>query len=487
MTSGHHRVVIVGAGLGGIATAIGLLADGCDDFVVLDQAPGVGGTWFHNRYPGAECDVMSHLYSFSFEPNPRWTRRYARQPEILAYIEGVVDKYGVRPHLRLSTPVRSMTWDEERHRWNIGTDQGELSADLVVSGVGMFNEPVWPSIEGLDRFEGRVLHTARWPEGELLAGQRVAVIGTAASAVQLVPELAKTAAQLHVFQRTPVWVLPKDDRPYTDEDIDTFVTDADALNALRDEITERVNRTMTFDDPEVIRLAVEGGNRNIEQVEDPTVRAKLTPFLPWGSRRPIVSNVYYPTFNRQNVELVTEPIERIERDGVVTADGALRPVDVVVCATGFAVTKYLSVIDVTGRDGRKLADEWADDPHAYLGVLASGFPNLVMLYGPNTNNGSILTMLESQAAFAVRQLRWMDEQGIAAFDVGRDVVERYNEELQTSLDAVVVWQAKPDGYYRGRSGRIVTQWPHSMADYDRRLREICPEQFDVVARADAVQ
>jgi cyclohexanone monooxygenase len=377
--------------------------------------------------------------------------------------------------------VRTMRWAEAGARWHIGTDGGELTADVVVSGVGMFNEPVWPAIEGLDRFGGPVIHTARWPEGERLEGKRVAVIGTAASAVQLVPELAKTVEQLHVFQRTPVWVIPKLDDPYTEEEIDTFVNDPASVAALREDLAARVNRGMTFKDEEGYRAAVEGGARNLAEVQDPEVRRKLTPTLPWGSRRPIVSNLYYPTFNRPNVELVTESIERIEPGVVVTSDGVERPVDVVVCATGFATTKYLSVIDVTGRDGRELAEEWAEEPRAYYGLMASGYPNLVMLYGPNTNNGSILTMLETQAAFAVRQIRWMTDNDVAWFDVRPEVVEEFNEQLQADLDKVEVWQAQPDGYYRGRSGRIVTQWPHRMVDYDDRLRAIGAEVFEIGA------
>ena len=468
----HHRVAIIGAGFGGIATAIGLRRDGCDDFVVIDKASGVGGTWHHNRYPGAECDVKSHLYCFSFEPNPRWSRRYAAQPEILAYLEGVVERYGLVPHLRLSTAVQSMTWEEDRSRWRLVTESGEITADVVVSAVGMFNEPVWPTIEGLHDFEGPVVHTARWPDDERFEGKRVAVIGTAASSVQLVPELAESVEQLFVFQRTPVWVLPKEDGAYTDEEISAFLDDPEALAALRQQLTDLVNRTMTFDDEELIRAAAENGWRNIDAVTDPEIREKLTPTLPWGSRRPLLSNRYYPTFNRPNVELVTDRIEKVVPEGVVSADGTLREVDAVVCATGFAVTRYLSVIDVVGRDGRRLGDDWADEPRAYLGVLAAGYPNLVMLYGPNTNNGSIVSMLEYQAEFAVRQVRWMTDEGIAWFDVRPEVVEDFDQRLQTALDAVEVWKAQPDGYYRGPSGRIVTQWPHTMLDYEAGLRAI---------------
>jgi cation diffusion facilitator CzcD-associated flavoprotein CzcO len=475
--SEHHRIIIIGAGFGGLSAAHYFLEDGVEDCIVIDQAPSPGGTWYYNRYPGAECDVMSHLYSFSWAINPRWSRRYAMQPEILAYVRDTVRDFGIEPKLRLSTTVKAMTWDEAAQHWHIATDRGDYTADFVVGAVGMFNEPSWPAIPGLVSFKGPVIHTARWPEGEDFAGRKVAVIGSAATAVQLVPELAETATHVFALQRTPVWVASKDDRPYAPEDIERFCNDPEELKALRAEIETRVNRTMTFKHQEILEKGAEDARRNIAAVRDDALRDRLTPTMPWSSRRPVMSNRYYPAFNRDDVELVTERIAAIEPEGVRLENGRLLEVDAIVCATGFAVSKFLSVLDVTGRDGRSLDQDWAEDPYAYLGVLMPGYPNLVTLYGPNTNNGSLITMLESAARFAVKQHRWMTEESIASFEIRSDVTKAFNEDLQKALDRIEVWRAKPDGYYRGRSGRIVTQWPHSMIDYENQLQAVTPDLF----------
>lgn len=475
----HHRLAVIGAGPGGICVAIKLLEAGIDDFVVLEQGSQVGGTWYHNRYPGAECDVMSHLYSYSFEPNPDWSQRYARQPEILAYLERTAEKYGVMPHVSLETRVSDATWDEHDEMWRVRTDTGrELVVQVLVSALGMFNEPVLPDIPGRDSFAGRSFHSARWPDDVDLSGQRVAVIGSAASSVQLVPEVAKIAERLLVFQRTAIWVLPKDDRPYTDEDRHRFRSDPTAMPELRRKLEASVNEMMTFSNPEFLANARKAGLENLAAVQDDELRERLTPKVPWGSRRPIVSNVYYPTFNRDNVDLVTDPIAKITPSGVRTADGAEHDVDVIVFATGFDTTRYLSAISVTGRDGTRLEDAWSDDPAAYLGVVTSGFPNLFMLYGPNTNNGSILQMLEYQAAFVVRFVQFMEQEGIAWVDLRPEAQAHFNRKLQTALDGIEVWRPETDGYYRGRSGRIVTQWPHSMEDYERMLGELSIVAFE---------
>jgi cation diffusion facilitator CzcD-associated flavoprotein CzcO len=273
-------------------------------------------------------------------------------------------------------------------------------------------------------------------------------------------------------------VLPKEDRHYSAEEREHFLRDPAALREFRDLLVDRVNRGMTFRDPEVLRQNEERGLAHLEVVVDPDLRAKLTPKFPWGARRPILSNKYFPTFNRDDVTLITDPIESITPNGIRTADGVEHAVDVIIFATGFATTKYLSVLDVTGRDGLRLEDAWADDPMAFLGVMTSGFPNLFMLYGPNTNNGSIITMLEHAADFVVRQVTLLDEAGLAWIDVKREVMEVFNVELQAELDKTEAWQADKEGYYRGRSGRIVTQWPSTMSDYDARLRAVGIDSFD---------
>jgi cation diffusion facilitator CzcD-associated flavoprotein CzcO len=449
--------------------AIRLREAGFEDFVLLEKGGSVGGTWYHNRYPGCACDIPSFLYSFSFEPKCDWSRPYGSQPEILAYMEHCAAKYGVLPHCRFGSGVLGAAWDERRARWTLALESGErVEADVVVSALGMFNELAWPAIEGLDAFAGTRFHSARWNWDHDLAGEAVGVIGSAASAVQFVPEIAKRAGQVHLFQRTANWVLPKEDTPYTAEQLEHFrAAPADAL-ALRDAIYQRVDGGMTFSDPAALAEMEAAGLAAIEVVRDPELRRKLRPQHPFGCKRPLLSNDYYPAFNRPNLELVTDRIERIESDAVVTADGKRRRVDTLIIATGFATTKYLSAIDVRGRGGRRLDDAWRDGPWAYLGITTAGFPNLFMLYGPNTNNGSILSMIEAQVDYALRQVQRLANERLAWLDVRPEPMARYNEDVQQAIARVAVWQAECNGYYRSPSGRVVTQWPYSMSEFRRR-------------------
>jgi cation diffusion facilitator CzcD-associated flavoprotein CzcO len=470
--SRSRRVAIIGAGPGGICTGVELLARGHDDFVILEKASGIGGTWFHNRYPGAECDIKSHLYSFSFALNPAWSRRYARQPEIKAYLEDVVDRFGLRKHIRLETPVRSMRWDDDASVWHLTVGDGEVvDADVVVSAVGMFGKPVAPDVAGLDRFQGTMFHSADWDDDHDLSGERVAVIGSAASAVQLIPEIAPKVAALTVYQRSANWVSPKDDDPYSDDELATFAEDPTAVQAARDEVFTTIDPNLTFSDTERRALYEEYGRRNIATVEDPELRARLTPNVPYGCKRPLASNVYYPTFNLPHVELVTDAITEITEHGIVSADGTEREVDTIILATGFTTTKFLAALDVTGRGGLRLDDAWEDGPQAYLGITTTGFPNVFMLYGPNTNNGSIIFMIECQVHYVMEMLDAMDRHGLAWVDVKREVMDEYNEAVQRALDDVEVWQAGCSSYYRVGE-RIVTQWPGSMSSYQSRTEHV---------------
>ena len=462
-----RRIGIIGAGPGGLCAAIQLRRAGYTDIVVWERAAGVGGTWRHNTYPGCACDLPSHLYSFSFEPKVDWSRPYATQPEIQGYLEHCVDAYWLAPYLRLGTGVSAARWDEADAVWRVTTDDGEAATvHVLISALGTFNDLAWPDIPGLDTFGGRVFHSARWDHGHDLGGERVAVIGSAASAVQFVPEIAKVVGELFVFQRSPNWVGPKEDTPFTPEQLERFRTDPSAVQAERDKIWTWVDAAQTFANPEAREQARQRGLANLALVEDPDVRRKLTPSYPYGCKRPLISNDWYPTFNRANVELVTEPIEKITVGAVVTPDGHERAVDTVVVATGFETTRYLSAIDVTGRGGRRLEDAWTDGAQAYLGITTSGFPNLFMLYGPNTNNGSILFQLECQIAYSLRQLSRIEGEDLAWLDVKREVMDDYNRRLQQDLAAVEVWAAEAcHNYYRNASGRIVTQWPHGMGTY----------------------
>jgi cyclohexanone monooxygenase len=477
------RIVVVGAGPGGLCAAIRLRQAGHDDLVVLEKSAGVGGTWWNNRYPGLGCDIASHLYSFSFAIKRNWTRPYATQPEIQAYMEKCVSDFGLWPDIRLNTAVRSARWDDATSTWTLVTDAGdEFVADIVVSSQGMFNELNWPDIDGRDTFGGTSFHSGAWNTRHDLTGERVAVIGSAASAVQFVPEIAPKVARLHLYQRAANWVLPKEDAPFTAEQLERFVTDPEASLEERRKIYDRVDKAITFSDPEMLRAAEAAGLANISVVEDPDVRARLVPKTPYGCQRPLISNDYYPTFNRANVELVTDPIARITPTGVVTADGVERSVDTIVYATGYQTTKYASSIDYVGRDGSRIVDAWGDGAQAYLGITTSGFPNLFMIYGPNTNNGSIIFMIECQVDYVVRQVERMDREGLAWMDVRPAAMASYNEQLQRDLDGIAVWQSGCHQYYRVPSGRIVTQWPHSMTEYRRRTERPDAGAYEVGVR-----
>ena len=474
------RIAIVGAGPGGLCMAIRLAEAGFDDFVILERSDGVGGTWRRNTYPGCAVDIPSALYSFSFDIKVDWSRPYATQPELLAYTVELAEKYGLLSHCRFGCEVIGARWNDSDSTWTVELSSGEtLVADVVVSALGMFGDLALPDVGGLLSFAGTAFHSARWDWDHDLTGERVAVIGSAASAVQFVPEIAKQAGQVHLFQRTANWVLPKEDTPYTAEQIESFRRDSSLIMQMREEVYARVDGSLTFSNPEAVAAAEAFGRAAIDTVEDPVVRAKLVPTHPFGCKRPLISNDFYAAFNRPNLELVTDPIERVTPHSVRTVDGVERAVDTLILATGFATTKYLSAIDVVGRDGRHIEEAWKDGAQAYLGVTTAGFPNMFMLYGPNTNNGSILTMIEAQVAHVVEHVVRMKEEGIAWVDVRQDVMDRYNDEIQQLIEGVTVWQAGCNGYYRAPSGRVVTQWPNSMTAFRDRTAGVNPDDFEV--------
>jgi cation diffusion facilitator CzcD-associated flavoprotein CzcO len=474
-----RSIVIIGAGPGGLCMAIKLREAGIRDFVILEEASGLGGTWYHNRYPGLCCDIPSYLYSFSFEPKRDWSRPFPPQPEILAYLEDVADRYEIAPHIRFDTKVEAARWNEESGTWHVSSTRGEFVSRVLISAVGMLNVPKWPDIPGLEAFNGKLLHSARWDSDLDVAGSSLAVIGSAATAVQMAPELAREAGQLYLYQRSPTWVLPRENDPFSEEELARFAHDPDAARSERDRIFNEIDPHITFPNRQLRALSEAAGLEHLRIVEDPEVRKKLTPRVPWGCQRPLFSNSWFPMFNRPNVELIADPIERITEDSIVSGDGEARRVDVIVAATGFHATRFLSVIDVTGRGGLRLEDAWAEGPEAYLGIATRGFPNLFMLYGPNTNNGSIITLLEFQVEYVVRQLARMDAEAIRWMEVRADVMKRYNEQLQRELDSVEVWQVSCPNYYRAASGRIVTQWPNTMSEYQKRASQPDPDAYEV--------
>ncbi len=447
--------------------AIKLLAAGHRDFLILEKAAGLGGTWWYNRYPGAACDVPSHLYSFSFEVKRDWSNPYASAPEILAYLTACVDKYQLADHCRFDTLVHAARWDEAAALWHVDCAQGEhFEAEILIAAQGMFNEPSWPALPGYADFRGTSFHTARWSHAHDLSGQRVAIIGSAASAVQCIPEVAAQAAHLTVFQRTPNWVLPKNDAPYRADKRDYFMHAPDAVEQNRARLFREFDGFQLLNDAERYQQAVEAGMANIALVDDPFTRRALTPKFSFGCKRVLLSSKYYQAFNRDNVSLITAGIAAITAHGVRSDDGVEHALDTLIFATGFKVDRYLSSLAVSGRDGLTLDEAWRDGAQAYLGICTAGFPNLFQLYGPNTNKGSILFMIECQATYIVRQLARMDAEQLAWMDVRAEVMADYNLAVQRDANAIAVWAEPCNNYFRHpQSGRVVTQYPRDMSQY----------------------
>jgi cyclohexanone monooxygenase len=471
-------VAIIGAGAGGIAMAI-QLANAGYEFTIFDRDDGFGGTWRHNTFPGAACDVPSHLYSFSFALNPRWSKTYANQPEILEYLETVARDHGLESHLRAGTGIDTLRWSEGDRCWTLTTDRGdEHRFDAVVSAVGMLDMPNVPTITGAEKFTGRRFHSSRWDHSKPTDGERVASIGTGASAIQYVPAIAPKTAQLTVFQRTPIWVSPRQDIPFTPEQQEQFERDPGAARELRDQIFDSyesssfdVDATQTRD---ATALAYSYLTR---KVADPELRAKLTPDYPVGCKRPLMSRDWFPTFALPHVRLETAPIVEFTARGLRTADGAEHVVDTVIYGTGFTAADYLSSIDVYGTGGRRLHDEWRDGPEAYLGTVVAGYPNFFILYGPNTNGvNSILYIHEVQTEFIRCMLDTMNRHHARTIEVKCDAQQRYNAEVQAAM-AGTVWLSNCNNYYRHRSGKIVTQLPFSGKTFARRTRDLILEDY----------
>ena len=466
MIGKDRRIVVIGAGPGGIISAYRFREAGYTNVKVLEKDGDVGGTWQRSRYPGLSCDVMIHAYQFSFNLNPEWPRSYASQPEILDYMRATVDKLDLWPMIQLNNGVTGATWNDDAGEWVVSTTTGEtLAADVVISAQGMFGEVKWPDIAGRDTFTGTLIHTGDWPHDLDITNTRVAVIGGAASAVQSIPEIAKVASHLISYQRSPQWVLPKEEFPIPAEQIEEFKRSPETLQGYRDAIMNYIGPNAPFSNKEILGGAEWAGAVAISVIDDAETREGLTPHVPWGCFRPLFSNDYYPAFNRPNVELVTTGIDRITPAGILTTDGVEREFDVIVCATGYVVDKFASRIPFTGRNGLSLDDEWVDGPEAYLGVTTTNFPNLFMLYGPNNNAGSLIEMADYEVGYVVDLLSQMDESGIDWIDVRRDAMNAYNEELQQGIANVDVWHAGCGHYYESPSGKIVTQYPFSMFHY----------------------
>lgn len=486
----HVRVAIVGAGFGGIATSVALQREGVDH-VLLERGDAFGGTWRDNTYPGCRCDVPSHLYSLSFAPNPDWSETYSRQSEIQAYLLRVADEYGVPARTRLGCEVGEAAWREDEQRWHLRTTFGDLTADLLVLGNGLLAEPALPDIPGLDRFEGEVFHSARWRHDLDLRGRRVAVIGTGASAVQFVPEIQPVVDHLTVFQRTPAWVMPHRNRRVTRGERALYRVFPLLQRFVRARIYWTaellVGRAMVGNRPflgRIQRLA----ERHLErQVPDPEMRAKLTPQFTFGCKRLLLSDDWYPALQQPNVSLVTEKIVEVRPHALVTADGAEHPADTIVFGTGFHVTDNPIAHRVRGRGGHTLSDAWRDTgPRAYLGCTVSGFPNLFMLAGPNSNIGhtSLVFMIEAQIAHTIGAVRTLERTRAAGVELRPTVQQAWTAEMERKSAGTVWGAGNCASWYLDAQGRNTAVWPDQTYRFRLRARRFDPSHYEITARRD---
>lgn len=468
-----HHTVILGAGMSGLCAAIELQKAGLHDFVMLEQSEGIGGTWWDNRYPGAQVDVPAPAYAFSFAPNPHWRQRFANAPEIQAYQQALAEKHGLTARLRLGTRLAEARYDEASGRWRFLTESGErFESRFFICSTGPLSQPRWPDIPGLEDFQGERLHSARWDAGVAMEGKRVGVIGTGSTAVQLVPPIAEKAGQVFVFQRTANWVLPRLERRY--RWFDRWLARLPPYAALvrRSWVAFlELGRRGFEDDTLMRRFMLWLARRHLQaQVGDPGLRAALVPGYPLGCKRIIYSSDYYPTLVQPHVELVTAGIERLTTTGIRCDDGSKREIDVLVCATGFDTVHLLQSILVTGRDGRTLADAWRDGPEAWHGVSVAGFPNLFLLLGPNTATGHTSTLLyiEPAVRHAIACMRAVAEGGHRAIEVREEVMRTHNAELQGRLSGSVWTQCS--SWYRMNTGKVVAIFPGYTREYQRGVR-----------------
>lgn len=481
-------VAIIGAGFSGLCMAIALKKAGFHSFCVFEKAGDLGGTWRDNRYPGCACDVPSHLYSFSFEQNPDWSRSYSPQAEIWRYMRACASKYGVLLQFRFGAAVTAASFDETQHIWRITLESGEtVTARALVSGVGALHLPAYPKIAGLESFVGRAFHSSEWDTSLDLAGRSVGVIGTGASAIQIVPAIAPNVKHLTLFQRTPAWVLPRMDHSFSARAQRLF---------RRVPGLQRMFRNTLYWNMEMRALGFLGNRKLMARVEqfahdylersiaDPKLRAALTPDYQIGCKRILISDDFYQAFNRPNVQLETSPIDHASSNGIVTADGREHVIDTLIYATGFRANEPLAEIAITGRGGRKLADDWKKGANAYYGMTAAGYPNFFMLLGPNTGLGhnSIIIMIEAQVRYTMHCLAWLLREGAQQVEVRADVQRAFNAKLKAKMDRTV-WQSGCHSWYLNENGTNSTIWPGFTVSYCWQTRQPVPHDF-VITLAD---
>ncbi|GAP46768.1 flavin-containing monooxygenase [Streptomyces azureus] len=498
----HVRVAVVGSGFGGLGAAVRLRREGVTDFVVLERASSVGGTWRDNSYPGCACDVPSHLYSFSFAPNPDWPRTFSGREHIRAYLEHVTDTFRLRPHIRFDSEVKRMTWNAERLCWDIETSSGNLSADIVVSATGPLSDPKIPDIPGLDSFPGKVFHSARWDHDYDLCGKRVAMVGTGASAIQIVPAIQPDVSRLTLFQRTPPWVMPR---------VDRAISDAERWLHRQLPVTSQLRRGLLWGirelqvqaftkRPNQLGFVEQLARRNMARaIKDPALRAKLTPDYRIGCKRILLSSDYYPALAQPNVDVVASGLAEVRGSTLVAADGSEAEVDAIVFGTGFHVTDMPIAERVVGADGRTLAETWKGGMEALRGASAAGFPNWMTIIGPNTGlgNSSMILMIESQLNYLADFVRQLDVLGVppgpsgsgggrVALDARPSAVRAWNHRVQERMKRTV-WNAGGcTSWYLDASGRNTTLWPGTTAEFRRATRRVDLAEYEVL-RAPAAE
>lgn len=470
------RVVIVGAGFGGIGLGIKLKDSGLTDFVILEKSDCVGGVWRENRYPGAACDVPSHLYSFSFAPRADWPDKYANQADIMDYLKQCARKHGLEPHIRYGAEVAEARWDEASSNWIVRTRDGQvLETQSLVTATGQLSRPSIPKLPGLERFAGAAFHSAEWPHNCDLSGKRVAVVGTGASAIQIVPAVAPLASRLYLFQRSAAYVLPKPDKTYPRWQIALF---------RRFPALLKLSRLIVYIQYELkafafvtwraaLRFKRKAFRRNLKRgVKDPELRERLIPDYRLGCKRILFSNDFYPALDRPNVALVTDPIAEIRSDAIVTGDGTARNVDCIILATGFTATDFLAPMNVIGLGGRDLQQSWSNTgAQAHLGMTVAGFPNFFMLYGPNTNlaHNSVVYMIESQIDYIMACLVRLGRDEIKTIEVKKEIQDRYNAKIQRRLEKAT-WSKGCTSWYLTAAGRNVANWPGYSLEFRMRTR-----------------
>jgi len=480
-------VAVVGGGFGGIGAAVMLSRAGYPDVTVFERGERVGGVWHYNTYPGAACDVPSHLYEFSFELNPRWSRRYAPQEEIQDYIEGVARRHGVLDRVRVNTEVTSARWVQERCRWLLHTSAGEHEADILITACGQLSVPKMPPVPGLESFGGPAFHTSRWRHDVDLTGKRVAVLGTGCSAIQTVPAIQPIAGQVDVYQRSPGWTIPKMDFAYSERAKRLF----ERFPAL-----QRLDRAAIFAFMELGALGMTsqrwllGGFRAMARrqinkaIADPVLRAAVTPEDELGCKRLMLTDEWFATLTKPNVELITAPVAEITPGAVRLGDGSERGADVLVLATGFKTHGFVAPMEVIGAGGRSLAEEWSDVARAYLGLSVPEFPNMFLLYGPNTNGGtgSVIYTIEAGVGHVIAALGQLERTGASRIEVRRQAAEAFHRELRAALKETV-WHTGCTSWYVDENGNDPNQWPWLWSSYRRRTARIEPGAYELSAPA----